>query len=151
MFSIINLGVVGCFLTGVIDKINAADFTKLSFVIFIIFYIFVIKLGINIYNYCKTKITPKGALDANEPGWFASDVLTKIGMVGTVIGFIAMLSSSFSNINTQNLSSIQFALTHMSAGMSTALFTTAAGLICSLLLRIQLYVFEKFLKRNENV
>ena len=145
MFSIINLGVVGAFATDLVMKINAADFTKLSFVVFVLFYIFTIKLGINIYHFCKNKKV-EIAVKNNESGWFASDIFLSIGMIGTVFGFIFMLSSSFSDINATNLGSIQHALTTMSAGMSTALYTTAAGLICSLVLKVQLYVFDKYLE-----
>lgn len=154
MFSIINLGVVGGFATDLVMKINNADFTKLSFVIFVIFYIFTVKLGMNIYHFCKnknisTEMRIKSAYENNESGWFTSDILLTIGMIGTVLGFIFMLSSSFSNINATNMGSIQHSLTTMSAGMSTALFTTASGLICSLILKIQLFVFDKHLEKKE--
>jgi len=89
------------------------------------------------------------AYENNESGWFTSDILLTIGMIGTVLGFIFMLSSSFENINASNLGSIQHSLTTMSAGMSTALFTTAAGLICSLILKIQLFIFGKYLEKSE--
>jgi len=151
MFSIINLGVVGGFATDLVMKVNDADFTKLSFVIFVLFYIFTVKLGINIYHFCKSKLTKRIeiAKKNNENGWFASDIFLTIGMIGTVFGFIFMLSSSFADINATNMSSIQHALTTMSTGMSTALFTTAAGLICSLLLKVQLFIFGKHLEKKE--
>jgi len=38
---------------------------------------------------------------------------------------------------------MQKALMAMATGMGTALYTTAAGLICSLLLHIQLFIYKK--------
>ena len=41
-----------------------------------------------------------------EVGWFTSDLCLSVGMMGTVIGFIMMLSG-FTNINTQDISTVQ--------------------------------------------
>jgi flagellar motor component MotA len=77
----------------------------------------------------------------SETGWFVSDMLLTLGMIGTVAGFIYMLSSSFSDLNPQNATGMQGALIKMSKGMSTALYTTAAGLVCSMLLKLQVFNF----------
>jgi hypothetical protein len=55
-----------------------------------------------------------------------------LGMIGTVAGFIYMLDTSFSKMDPQNVVSLQGVLSKMGVGMSTALYTTAAGLVCSL-------------------
>jgi biopolymer transport protein ExbB/TolQ len=60
-------------------------------------------------------------------------------MIGTVAGFIYMLDTSFSKMDPQNVISMQGVLAKMGVGMSTALYTTAAGLVCSLLLKLQMY------------
>jgi biopolymer transport protein ExbB/TolQ len=72
-------------------------------------------------------------------------MLLTLGMIGTVAGFIYMLSSSFSEMDPQNVVSMQGVLAKMSCGMSTALYTTAAGLVCSLLLKLQLFNFTHHL------
>jgi hypothetical protein len=61
--------------------------------------------------------------------------------VGTVIGFILMLSpiaemESFESNNIRNL------LTAMSSGMAVALFTTLTGLITSTLLKVQYFLAD---------
>jgi biopolymer transport protein ExbB/TolQ len=56
-----------------------------------------------------------------------------------------MLSSSFGDMDPQNVVSMQGVLAKMSSGMSTALYTTAAGLVCSLLLKLQLFNFTHHL------
>lgn len=69
-------------------------------------------------------------------GWFAADLCLKIGLLGTIIGFILMLSpirdlTAFDPANLQN------ALKAMSGGMAVALYTTLAGLASHILLRLQ--------------
>jgi len=150
-FMLINLGTVVLFLTGMVDKINEVDFTKLSFIIYILCYVFTIRNGILIYKACKEPPTTEGGVNEycqkNEVGWFTSDMFLTLGMIGTVIGFIFMLSTSFADISTANVMTLKAALSKMSMGMSTALFTTAAGLICGLILKIQLFDFQQYLDR----
>lgn len=76
-----------------------------------------------------------------DNGFFVSDILLKLGIVGTVIGFIIMLSS-LSTIDEMNLAKMNNLLLSMSSGMKVALYTTLSGLICSILLMIQNNFFE---------
>ena len=76
-----------------------------------------------------------------DNGFFVSDTLLKLGIVGTVIGFIIMLSS-LSTIDEMNLAKMNNLLLGMSSGMKVALYTTLSGLICSILLTIQNNFFE---------
>ena len=73
-----------------------------------------------------------------EAGWFASDLCLSIGMVGTVIGFITMMSG-FGKIDVANMTTVQDMIKSLGAGMSTALYTTLVGLVCSALLKIQYF------------
>jgi hypothetical protein len=73
-----------------------------------------------------------------EAGWFASDLCLSIGMVGTVIGFITMMSG-FGQIDVANMTTVQDMIKSLGSGMSTALYTTLVGLICSALLKIQYF------------
>uniref|UniRef100_A0A6M3K3B5 Putative MotA/TolQ/ExbB proton channel family protein n=1 Tax=viral metagenome TaxID=1070528 RepID=A0A6M3K3B5_9ZZZZ len=72
-------------------------------------------------------------------GWFVSDLLLTLGMIGTVVGFIYMLSTTFQQLDPSNIASMKGMIGKMGTGMGTALYTTASGLICSMLLRVQLY------------
>ena len=76
-----------------------------------------------------------------DDGFFISDLLLKLGIVGTVIGFILMLSS-LSTIDEMNLSKMNNLLLSMSGGMKVALYTTLSGLVGSILLTIQNNYFE---------
>ena len=77
-----------------------------------------------------------------EIGWFVSDMMLKLGLLGTIIGFIFMLGS-VANIADFDVSNMQKILQHMSTGMGTALYTTLAGLICSILSALQYHMIDK--------
>ncbi len=77
-----------------------------------------------------------------EIGWFVSDMMLKLGLLGTIIGFIFMLAS-VANIADFDVSNMQKILQHMSNGMGTALYTTLAGLICSILSAIQYHMIDR--------
>lgn len=77
-----------------------------------------------------------------EIGWFVSDMMLKLGLLGTIIGFIFMLGS-VSNIADFDISTMQEILQHMSNGMGTALYTTLAGLTCSILSAMQYHMIDR--------
>jgi MotA/TolQ/ExbB proton channel family protein len=77
-----------------------------------------------------------------EIGWFVSDMMLKLGLLGTIIGFIFMLGS-VANIADFDISSMQEILRHMSNGMGTALYTTLAGLTCSILSAMQYHMLDR--------
>jgi hypothetical protein len=148
-FAVASLGTVALFLSGMVHKVNAVDVTKISFLIYAVFAVFTIRVGIQTYHLCKEeKLTHQHVAlyyKKSDIGWFVSDMLLTLGMIGTVAGFIYMLSSSFADMDPQNVVSMQGVLAKMSSGMSTALYTTAAGLVCSLLLKLQLFNFTHHL------
>ena len=148
-FAVASLGTVALYLSGLIDKVNQVDVTKISFLIYAVFAIFTLRTGIDTYRLCQENDVTNRHITSyykkSDIGWFVSDMLLTLGMIGTVAGFIYMLSSSFSEMDPQNVISMQGVLAKMSAGMSTALYTTAAGLVCSLLLKLQLFNFTHHL------
>ena len=73
--------------------------------------------------------------------WFVVDLLIKLGLVGTVIGFIIMLSSIVT-IEDFDLSLMRSLLQEMSGGMMVALYTTLTGLVSSILLAFQNKMLE---------
>jgi len=79
---------------------------------------------------------------AHELGWFIVDILLKLGLVGTIVGFIFMLGS-IANTASLDVNTMQKVLRQMSSGMGTALFTTLAGLIGSILLGMQYLLLDK--------
>lgn len=77
-----------------------------------------------------------------ENGWFIADILFKLGLIGTVIGFIVMLSS-VPDIKEIDLATVQAMLETMTSGMRVALFTTVAGIGCGSLLAMQCQILER--------
>ena len=76
-----------------------------------------------------------------EFGWFFSDIMLKLGLIGTVIGFIIMLSS-LSDITTFDVTLLQGVLTTMGSGMGVALYTTLSALVTGVLIAVQYYNLE---------
>ena len=74
--------------------------------------------------------------------WFVSDIVLTLGMLGTIIGFMIMLQGTFSSIEFNDAHSIRLALSSMSQGLFTALNTTLIGLVSSIILKVQLIVYE---------
>ena len=74
--------------------------------------------------------------------WFSSETMVTLGLIGTVAGFLLMLSSAFDNLDVKNVENVQEVITDMSLGMSTALCTTLVGLVCSVLTKIQMVILE---------
>ena len=69
-------------------------------------------------------------------GHFAADGLLKLGLLGTIIGFIMMLMP-VGELQDFDPNVLQKMLGEMSGGMAVALFTTIAGLVTSTLLALQ--------------
>ena len=76
-----------------------------------------------------------------EFGWFCSDIMLKLGLIGTVIGFIIMLSS-LTDITTFDVTLLQGVLTTMGSGMGVALYTTLSALVAGVMVAIQYYNLE---------
>ena len=76
-----------------------------------------------------------------ETGWFVVDLLLKLGLVGTVIGFIIMLSA-ITEIENFDFTLMNKLLQNMSDGMKVALYTTLTGLVTSILLSMQYKYLE---------
>lgn len=106
------------------------DITYLSSVILVLWIMSTIVVGIQIQK----------NQESTEVSWFIADSFLTIGMIGTVIGFVYMLSTTFASLNPDDTNSMKAAIATMAAGMSTALLTTLAGLIASLCLKFQLVI-----------
>jgi len=123
---------------GFIDELLAKDITRLSFVILGVFFITSAYVGWLTYTRSKGKVVKVGV----NIGWFVTELLLALGMIGTVIGFILMLGGSFESLNISDTGSVKTALTDMAIGMSTALYTTLVGMVCSQILKVQLVNVE---------
>jgi hypothetical protein len=78
---------------------------------------------------------------SNGFGNFAADSLMKLGLLGTIIGFIIMLAP-IAGLDVSDKSVLKSSMGVMSDGMAVAMYTTLAGLVGSILLKLQYYMLD---------
>ncbi len=74
-------------------------------------------------------------------GAFASDLSMKLGLFGTIVGFIIMLAP-IGDLSTEDQAAIKSSVALMSDGMAVAMYTTLAGLVGSILIKTQYQFVE---------
>ena len=130
MVSIMGVGSYMAYQVGHFSLIAEYDITCISYVIGALFI-----LGTVLTGYCHFCFNWKWTRVIK---FIAAHEMT-LGMIGTVIGFIYTLHTCFTVVDVTNTGALQAAVSKMSTGMGAALCTTAAGLIASLLLKLQLF------------
>lgn len=127
---------------GIVQTILETDTTHITTLIAIIFAGANISLGYYTYR-ADDPIYPKDRLSTIiDMNWFLSEMVMALGMLGTVIGLIHMLSNGFGSDPSQ----MQTLLGSMWQSMGLALYTNAVGLAASILLKLQVY----YLSYGEN-
>lgn len=122
---------------GLWHSLYKADQTKLSFLILLVFIVSIIITGyVSKVNHVKIYLRVRTYL------WYMNDAMITIGLIGTVAGFLMMLGPSFEQIDISKIHEVQKVISKMAVGMSTALTTTLVGLVCSLLLSLQITIIE---------
>ena len=88
----------------------------------------------------------RGLADAlrgpNQFGSFSADALMKLGLLGTIIGFILMLAP-IAGLDAADRASVRNSMGLMSDGMAVAMYTTLTGLIGSVLLQTQYFLLDE--------
>ena len=138
IFCLTLLGMCTCVYFNIHKELYVADVTRLSFLIISIFSCTSVWIGMKTY---RVGIQQDYNQQSNV-GWFISESCLALGMVGTVTGFLIMLGTAFANVDVSNAVTLQQALSDMATGMSTALWTTLVGLVCSLIIKVQLVNLE---------
>lgn len=121
-------------------QIIEKDPTRISLLIIAIIVYFTCYIG-----YCNYKIQFKKEVISKrnfEFPWFATEAVLGLGMVGTLIGFMMVLSTSFQTVDTASTEEMKHLLGDLSTGIGVALVTTLAGLIGSLYLKLQMVLLE---------
>lgn len=109
------------------------DTTRLSFTILVLFTIVTIYIGIKLFQHSRGNL-----FVIPDMIWFLSGAMTKLGLIGTVIGFMFMLIGPFASIDVGNIEQSKDAIAAIASGMGVALTTTLVGLVCQLLTEFQL-------------
>jgi hypothetical protein len=106
----------------------------------------ILKAGLQQGGRIDQTLLLRGLADAlrgpNQLGSFASDSLMKLGLLGTIIGFILMLAP-IAGLDASDHSSMKLSMGLMSDGMAVAMYTTLSGLIGSILVQTQYYMLDE--------
>jgi hypothetical protein len=78
----------------------------------------------------------------HETAWWFASAAIKLGLLGTVVGFIVM-SMQISKMQLFDISEVQTLLKQMTQGMAIALYTTLVGLAANLWLGLQLLLLDR--------
>lgn len=78
----------------------------------------------------------------HETAWWFASAAIKLGLLGTVVGFIVM-SMQISHMQLFDISEVQTLLKQMTQGMAIALYTTLVGLAANLWLGLQLLLLDR--------
>jgi hypothetical protein len=132
---------------GLLDALWFADVSKLSFAILGLYFTYSAYLGYltsQTNHRCKVTHIKKNV----KTGWFMSELMLGLGMIGTLVGFLILLNVSFASVDVSNTAAIKKLIADMSLGFSTSSLTTLVGLIASFLLKLQLVNIEYELKHE---
>lgn len=82
----------------------------------------------------------------HETAWWFAAAAIKLGLLGTVVGFIVM-ATQIGRMPSFDIDQVQTLLQQMTAGMAIALYTTLVGLIANLWLGLQLLLLDRMADR----
>ena len=118
------------------------DPTKITIIIAAIFLLATLRIG---FLSWKSQFGDPDIYAEKAPQdllWFSSDVVMSIGMVGTLIGFLIVLTTTFTDIDTTSAAAMKEVIGTLASGMGVALMTSLMGLITSIILKLQLVMME---------
>lgn len=143
--AITSVGAYFCNQFGLFAEILDKDWSYISLSIAVVFAFMTLWCGVKTFvlsyhinqskifgipiNVAKTK-------DLEEIGWFVAEQFTTWGFIGTVVGIVYALKG-FVGLDVSNTAAVQRLISDLVYGMSTALYTTLAGLVCSFFLKLQ--------------
>ena len=78
----------------------------------------------------------------HETAWWFAAAAIKLGLLGTVVGFIVM-SMQIGRMPSFDLDQVRHLLEQMTRGMAIALYTTLVGLVVNLWLGLQLLLLDR--------
>lgn len=116
------------------------DPTYITFSVIIVFILTTLVIGYHSYKLQIKNIYPSES--KLSPLWFSADAVMSLGMVGTLLGFLMVLTSAFQDVDTSSAEAMKEVIGQLAKGMGTALLTSLAGLIASIILKFQLVMLE---------
>lgn len=111
------------------------DAYKVSFVTLGAYFVVSVFLGRLTWRSSRGDAT--GHLRYQEGYEYAVTLMTMLGLIGTVIGFMELLGGSFASLGSADVASAQSAIQKIVSGSSTALINTLVGLLAAVGLKLQ--------------
>lgn len=135
--SLVGFGFASQF--GLIEQMWVLDISKISSFIISLYILFSIVCGWTAWHVNRKNIDRIISIE-----WFASNNFIRLGLIGTVIGFILAFSELIVPTGSFSISDIKSLIQVIAEGIAVAFITTLVGLICSTFLQIQIVVIEHF-------
>ena len=165
IFLLCILGFIIYYSTGLFWKVHQSDITCICHIITALFFLFSIRVGKESYQACidvskgEEEVADSVGESAkhqyrywyyrmrkyylsSDMGWFVSNHLPTLGLLGTLIGMAYVFLFSGLDMSTPAGQAAGF------RGMGMALYTTIFGTICSLLLKVQLFNLKYFIDKR---
>jgi len=138
--TITTIGVWPLWHYGVFQDIYHADVTQISMAIYGVFLLGMGITGVAAYRTAVSIDRGYNRLTRNiiDLGWFLSETMMVLGLIGTVAGMIYLFGQIFVNIDPNDPNDLKEALSHMASGLSTAMYTTIVGMVGALITKCQL-------------
>ena len=92
------------------------------------------------------EVLEERARGAHEAGWFLSSLILKLGLLGTIVGFVFMLGA-IDAIKTLTAADLPQMLGRMGSGMAISLYTTLVGLLANMALGLQNLMLDRSAER----
>ena len=133
VFGIINGGLILLLSQGLVG-------VSICFVTLGLLLVKTIKCGVLTYQFTEAKdIQTIKKIDISKDSiWLFANTCVKIGLIGTVVGFI-MAIGVLPSIDFTNIANVQQLMVKMSGGLSVALYTTLVGITSNILLSMQVF------------
>ena len=122
------------------------DTYKVSFVTLTAYFLVTVFIGRLTWRISRGDLT--WHLRYQEGYDYAVTLMTMLGLIGTVVGFMGLLATSFSSLAAADVSLARNAIASLTSGSSTALVNTLVGLIGAIGLKLQVINLNLAVRRD---
>lgn len=120
---------------GHIETMWRIDSYKISFVTLTTYFVASVFIGFLTWRNSQGDLT--GHLPYQEGYEYSVTLMTMLGLIGTVVGFMELLATSFASLASPDVAIAQNGIGTLTAGSSTALINTLVGLLGAVGLKLQ--------------
>lgn len=111
------------------------DKYKISFLTLLVYFVVTVFIGRLTWWISRGEL--RWHLRYQEGCEYAVTLMTMLGLIGTVVGFMQLLAISFTSLASADVAAAQTAVGVLTAGSATALVNTLVGLIGAVGLKLQ--------------